>query len=308
MASISRRRFLSASAGVLAAVGLPRFQLVELAWGAGRLPPDLADIERLVGGRLGVAAVDAASGRRLDYRSGERFPMCSTFKWLLATQILWRVDRNEESLERVVRYGADDLLAWAPVTRRHVAGGGMTVAALLAAAIEESDNTAANLLLASIHGPASLTAFVRRLGDRITRLDRTEPDLNAAVPGDPRDTTSPAAMVADMERVLTGDVLAGASRARLLGWLEHAGTGKERLRAGFPAAWRAGDKTGSGGHGTTNDVAVAWPAPHAPVLVAAYLTETSAPNGARNAALAQVGDVVARWIGAHSRAGRGAGR
>ncbi len=257
--------------------------------------PDFGSIERQVAGRLGVAALDTATGRRLAYRADERFAMCSTFKWLLGAQILSRADAGTEQLSRVVPYGETDLLEYAPVTRAHVREGGMTISELVSAAIRYSDNTAANLLLQAVGGPASFTAYVRQLGDRITRLDRVEPDLNSAIPGDARDTTTPNAMVANLRLILLGDHLGRAARD-LIAWLVSNATGAEKLRAGLPATWRVGDKTGMGAHGATNDVAVTWPVNREPILVAAYLAETEAGVAGRNAALASVGRAVGRWV------------
>ena len=158
----------------------------------------IAGIEARIGGRIGVAALDTGSGKRLDYRAEERFPMCSTFKFLAAAAVLKRVDKGKEKLERFVPYSAKDILEYAPVTKEHLKEGGMTLGALCAAAIEQSDNTAGNLLLKAIGGPPGLTDFVRTLGDRVTRLDRIEPELNSAIPGDERDTTTPAAISSDM--------------------------------------------------------------------------------------------------------------
>src|SRR5947207_15229194 len=157
----------------------------------------VAAIEARTGGRIGVAALDTASSKHLDYRSEERFPMCSTFKFLAAAAVLKRVDNGQEKLHRFVFYGANDILEYAPVTKAHLKDGGMTLGALCAAAIEQSDNTAGNLLLDTIGGPVGVTNFARSVSDETTRLDRKEPELNSAIPGDERDTTTPAAMCAD---------------------------------------------------------------------------------------------------------------
>src|SRR5262245_28276903 len=154
----------------------------------------VATIEARTGGRTGVAALDTGSGKRLDYRAEERFPMCSTFKLLAAAAVLKRVDEKQEQLDRFVSYDPKDILEYAPVTKAHLKEGGMTLGALCAAAIEESDNTAGNLLLDAIGGPPGVTNFARSLGDQVTRLDRKEPDLNSAIPGDDRDTTTPGSM------------------------------------------------------------------------------------------------------------------
>jgi beta-lactamase class A len=256
---------------------------------------ELAAIERRVGGRLGVAVIDTASGSRLAYREHDRFPLCSTFKWLLVADVLSRVDARQEQLTRFVRYSPNDILDYAPITRAHVQDGGMTVEALAEAAIEYSDNTAANLLLNAVGGPSSFTAFLRQIGDPVTRLDRMEPELNSAVPGDPRDTTTPNAMVADMQALLLGRRLAGQSRDLLIDWLVRNTTGAERLRAGIPRDWRVGDKTGTGERGSTNDVAIMWPPGGLPILAAAYLTETTAGLSDRNGALEAVGRMIAQW-------------
>jgi beta-lactamase class A len=258
-------------------------------------PPEqqLAELERRTGGRLGVAALDTGTQRRIEHRAFEAFAMCSTFKLLLAGAILARVDAGKEHLDRIVAYGKSDLLDYAPVTTANVAKGGLTVQALCAAAVEESDNTAANLLLATLGGPDGLNAFVRSLGDRITQLDRTEPSLNEAAIGDPRDTTTPFAMAKDAQKLVLGTTLAMPSRELLTSWLVACETGTDAIRAGVPKTWRVGDKTGSGENGTRNDVAILWPPNGAPIVVAAYLTRaTSIANDQRNAALATVATIV----------------
>ena len=254
----------------------------------------LAAIEARVGGRLGVAALDVDSGRRLTWRADQRFPMCSTFKAMAVAALLQRVDAGQEQLDRLVHYSEADLQSYAPVTKARVAEGGMTLAELCAAAIGLSDNTAANLILASIGGPAGWTSFVRSLGDGASRLDRNEPTLNTAIVGDPRDTTTPTAMVQDLKSVLLGRALSPISCVMLKDWMFGAQTGLARLRAGLPSDWRVADKTGSGDNGTSNDIAVAW-APTGPIVITCYLTgATAASSQARDAAIADVGRVIAR--------------
>src|SRR5437879_2392194 len=175
----------------------------------------IAAIEARTGGRIGVAALDTASSKHLDCRSEERFPMCSTFKFLAAAAVLKRVDEKQEKLDRFVPYDAKDILEYAPVTKIHLKEGGMTLGALCAAAIEQSDNTAGNLLLDAIGGPIGLTNFARTIGDKVTRLDRKEPELNSAIADDERDTTTPAAMLADMLQLLLGNTLSPSSRHQL---------------------------------------------------------------------------------------------
>ena len=219
--------------------------------------------------------------------------MCSTFKLLTAAAVLKRVDAGAERLDRKIAYGPADLLSYAPVSKAHVAEGGMTVADLCAAAIDWSDNTAANLILQTIGGPQGFTRFARSLGDKVTRLDRNEPSLNESTPGDERDTTSPRAMAGDVRQVLLGDTLSEASRRQLETWLIGDKVGDKRLRAGLPPSWGIGDKTGSGEHGTANTIAIIRPPGQAPIIAAVYYTESSAPMDARNAIHKEIGTLIA---------------
>jgi beta-lactamase class A len=251
----------------------------------------LARLEQTNGGRVGVAVVDTATGDRSGYREDERFPMCSTFKFLLAAAVLQRVDRHQETLDRNIAIPPKPLLFHSPLTEPR-AGGMMTIIALCHAAVTQSDNTAANLLLESIGGPAGITGFARSIGDTVTRLDRMETSLNESLAGDPRDTTSPSAMAGDLKSVLLGDVLSSASRDQLTQWMAANLTGLERLRANLPEGWRSADKTGSNGEHTTNDIAVLWPAGRPPIIVAAYITQCIGAEGKRSAMLAEIGRMV----------------
>ena len=200
-----------------------------------------------------------------------------------------RVDAGRESLERRVPYTAADLVDYSPVTKARVGEGGMALGALCEAALTLSDNTAGNLMLKSLGGPQGITEFARSLGDTMTRLDRFETELNEALPGDPRDTTTPRSMMSNLQKLVFGDVLSAASKDQLTKWLLANKTGDTRLRAGLPAGWRVGDKTGSGERGTTNDIGVVWAPNRTPVVIAVYLTGTSASAEKRNATLAAVG-------------------
>ncbi len=266
------------------------------ATAAAELADATTSLEAKSGGRLGVAIIDVTTRRGLSHRADERFPILSTFKFVLSACVLERVERGEERLDRLVRYARTDLVEHSPVTEKHVEEG-MTVGALCHATMTWSDNAAANLLLASFGGPAALTAFMRRHGDLISRLDRIETALNEAAPGDPRDTTTPAAMLGLMQRILLGDVLSATSRERIVAWLVGNRTGDARIRAGLPSEWRAGDRTGTGGHASANDVAIVWPAPRRPLLIASYLTGSTLTPDGRNGVHAEVGRIAARLAG-----------
>jgi beta-lactamase class A len=255
---------------------------------------ELAAIEAKAKARLGVFAMDSDGEMRLSHRADERFPTCSTFKLLLAGVVLARVDAGEERLDRMIAYRRGDLLSNSPVTEANMATGRLSVERLCQAVVEVSDNTGANLLLASVGGPAGFTARLRDLGDDVTRLDRTELALNEATPGDPRDTTTPRAMATTVRTLLLRNALMSSSRTRLATWMQGAKTGLTLLRSATPAGWRAGDKTGRGAHGSTNDVAVFWPPEGPPLIVAAYLTECQEEAAVREAALASVGRLAVK--------------
>lgn len=288
---IARRGLLAAGAGVLLAPG---------AGLAGEpVSRALAGIEADLGGRIGVAALDGCGRVVAAWRGGERFALCSTFKVALAACVLERIDRGDLSGDDDVAIREADLLAYAPVTRVALPQGRMTIFDLCAAALEMSDNTAANLLLARVGGPPGVTARLRAWGDRVTRLDRIEPDLNSNLAGDPRDTTTPVAYALTVRRLLTGAALSDGSRARLTGWLVGCRTGLAKLRAGLPRDWRVGDKTGAGDHGGDNDVAIAWPPGRAPVVLTSYLSGSMRPasdraDAHRAIAAALVGTLVRR--------------
>jgi beta-lactamase class A len=255
----------------------------------GELQHRVAGLERRHGGRLGVAVLDSARVSVIAHRGDERFALCSTFKFLAAALVLARVDRRQESLTRRIFYARDYLVPYSPVTEKHAGESGLTVGEICEAAMTLSDNTAGNLLLDSFGGPAELTAYVRSLGDSVTRLDRREPELNEAKPGDPRDTTSPVAMLEVLRKTVLGTVLSTSSREQLTAWLVANQTGDRRLRAGVPKGWRVGDKTGSGANNATNDIAVIWPPMRAPIVVAVYYAEARESDDQRNAVLSEVG-------------------
>lgn len=252
----------------------------------------IAALEQQLGGRIGVLAVDTHNGARLAYRADERFAMCSTFKLLLAAAILAGVDRGEIKLAQLVPYDSADLLDYAPVAKAHVAEGKLSVEALAASIVEVSDNTAANLLLGLVGGPPGLTNYLRKLGDPITRLDRTETELNSNLLGDERDTTTPNAMIATMQRILIGDALSSHSHNKLIEWMKLCSTGLERLRAGLPSDWIVGDKTGTGANGAVNDLAIVWPPKRAPILIAAYMSESTRTTAELNAAHTKIGRMI----------------
>ncbi len=274
MGKMTRRKLLAGCSALATTAVAP-----ESLWAAAAsaaLTDTLRAIEGQSGGRLGVTALDTATGARIGARADERFPLCSTVKALTCGAVLAQIDAGHDSLDRRIVVAASDLLDYAPVTKTRVGGPGMTLRELCDAALTWSDNTAANLLVASLGGPSAVTAFARALGDGVTRLDRTEPTLNEATPGDPRDTTSPDAMASILRRLVLEDTLAPRSRDQLATWMMGCRTGLAKLRAGVPPDWRVGDKTGNGDHGSTNDIAILWPpGGRAPLILCVYMTETT---------------------------------
>ena len=264
---------------------------------AEEAPPALDNYERESGGRIGLYAENLATGAKLAWRADERFVMCSTFKAALAACVLARVDRGEDQLAAMIAYGEADLLEYAPAAKQRLSIGAMSVADMCKAIVELSDNTCANLLLARIGGPAALTAFWCSLGDATSRLDHNEPELNRSPPGDPHDTTTPAAMASSLRRLVVGDALSPASRDQLTAWMVDCKTGANRLRGGLPASWKIGDKTGNNGKDASGDIAVVWPKPDHPILIVAY-TQGGTPNATQiAAAFADIGRMVAARLG-----------
>jgi len=254
----------------------------------------MAQLEARHGGRIGVMAVDLEDRRVLGHRNDERFAMCSTFKFLLAAAIAAKVDAGEESWDRAIGYGKTDLIPWAPVTGKeeNLAKGSMSVGDLCGATLTWSDNPAANLLLPAIGGPEGLTRYLRSIGDTTTRLDRNEPELNSNQPGDPRDTSTPSAMVATMEQLLFGQALSAASQEKIIAWLVANRTGDKRIRAAMEPTWKVGDKTGTGENGAANDIAVIWPGKRKPFLLVVFCDVPQATAEQRDALIAD----TARWV------------
>lgn len=301
MTMTSSRRGLLAASFAAAALATPLARVLAAGTPKHVGPAaQLAALEQANGGRLGVAILDTQGGRRINHRGEHRFALLSTFKLLAAALVLVRVDRGEEQLDRRIVYDRDALVPYSPATEARTGPPGMPLADLCHAAVVLSDNTAGNLLLESFGGPAALTAFARTLGDRETRLDRTEPTLNDVPPGEVRDTTTPAAMLGSLRALLVGDALSSGARKRLTGWLEASTTGSARLRAGLPPDWRAGDKTGTNAT-ASNDVAILWPPQREPLLVSAYYDNPALESGQRDAVLAEVGRIVAGVVVAASK-------
>jgi beta-lactamase class A len=257
----------------------------------------LTAYERETGGRIGLYAENLSTGLKISWRAEERYVMCSTFKASLAAFVLARIDRNEDRLEDIVGYGSEDLLDYAPVARQNLARGAMSVEEMCKGAVELSDNTCANLLLARVGGPAALTAFWRSTGDTVTRLDHNEPELNCSPPGNPNDTTTPAAMAGNLRNFLLGEVLSQGSRDRLTRWMIAGKTGDNRLRAGLPRDWRVGDKTGNNGKDASGDIAIAWPASGGPILACVY-TQGGSPTAPQlESVYAEIGRMVGQRLG-----------
>ncbi|MFG2356243.1 class A beta-lactamase [Streptomyces sp. NPDC048521] len=255
---------------------------------------ELTDLEQRYGARLGVYARNVRTGRTVSHRAGERFPMCSTFKAFAAAAVL-RDHGGCAPLHRVIHYPPHDILPNSPRTEENQRTG-MTVAGLCAAAIQYSDNAAGNLLLRQIGGPEGLTRFFRSLGDDVSRLDRWEPELNTAIPGDPRDTTTPRAVGGSLERLALGRALDTADREQLLTWLKGNTTSGARFRAGLPRDWVLADKTGTGSYASAHDIGVAWTTRGTPVVLAVLSTKNTQDAPVDEALVAEAARVVARTL------------
>jgi beta-lactamase class A len=260
---------------------------------------DAAQLEKAVrakearlSAQIGVAVLDTKSNALWSYRGDERFPLLSTHKAFACAALLAKVGRGETSLQKQVTLLTTDLVANSPITKKHIGPDSMSLAELCAAAIAVSDNTAANAVLSAIGGPAALTDYFRSLGDQVSRLDRNETDLNENAPGDPRDTTTPAAAVADLNKLLLGDAMKPDAREQLKQWMLNDAVSGPLLRAAAPSDWRIADKTGAGERGSRGIIAVLWPPDRAPIVTAIYIRQTTASLDERNAAIARIGGAL----------------
>jgi beta-lactamase class A len=296
---IDRRTFLAAGAAAALAAGCRAADPAESRPPAQKAIDARGRFEAIratlgPGGRLGVAAIDTGSGRELRFDADSRYSMASTFKFPLAAAMLGAADAGEISLEEKLPIPPGELLDHSPAVERYREEGSLSIVRLCSAVVELSDNSAANMLLRRLGGPEALTRFIRSCGDRVTRSDRYEMELNSNLPGDPRDTTSPAAMAGLARTLVLGDRLSGQSRRHLSTWLTKAVPGADRLKAGLPSPpWLVGHKTGTGSNGAVNDVAVAWRSGRPPVVIASYISNGTAERPARFAAHAAVGRLVA---------------
>jgi beta-lactamase class A len=277
---------------------LSRRSLLGLAIAAACAAPagaaSLRSIQKRIGGRLGVHVLDSQSGKRLAFDDDKRFAMASTFKVPLAAALLWQVDHGAFPLSMTLPIAKKDVLSNSPIVEARIGTGTseMTVRDLCAAAVTYSDNAAANVLLAGIGGPEGLTRFIRSIGDQTTRFDRTELELNSNQFGDPRDTTTPRAMADTMLKIFTQDVLSLGSRALLIEWMSASRIGLDRVRAGLPKGWAAGDKPGTGPNGAYNDLVITWPPKRRPIMIAVYMSESELPAKELSAAHADIGALV----------------
>ena len=242
--------------------------------------------------RVGLAVLDTADGQRWQYRADERFPMASTSKALICAALL---ARGQGAMKTAWLVQQESIQSYSPTTEKMV-GEYVPAAQLCAITMRNSDNTAANGVLEMLGGPAAVTSFVRTVGDSVTRLDRNEPTLNEARPGDPRDTTTPQAMVQTLQNLVLGDALEPHARERLIAWLRNNKVGGPLLRAGVPEDWTMADRTGAGGFGTRGVVAVIWPPKRAPLIAAVYVTETEASMEDSNTAIAMIGKAIAASV------------
>lgn len=256
-----------------------------------RIQHQLSMLERDAQGRLGVVLIDTADNSRLSYRADERFPFCSTSKVMAVGALLKASEQQHDLLSQTVEIRQSDLVNYNPVTAKHV-GSRMRLDALAAATLQYSDNTAMNLLVGRLGGTSAVTRFSRSIGDEIFRLDRLEPELNSAIPGDMRDTTTPTAMAESLRKLTLGDALQPPQRARLVSWMKGNTTGDRSIRAGLPANWEVADKTGGGDYGTTNDIAVIWPTGRPPLILVVYFTRTEAKAATRPDVLARATHIV----------------
>ena len=281
------RRTLMAGLPLLAAAGPDRFAALRRA---------IPQIERSAGGPIGISLLDTHTGERFGHRANDRFPLCSTFKLLLAARLLAGADKSAWAMSERLPVTKADMLFNAPFTEKRI-GGSASLLELAEAMAVLSDNPAANIALARVGGPAALTAWLRSAGDTVTRLDRNEPEMNNETPGDPRDTTTPAAMLATSRALVEGRILSPAARRMLFGWMQASKTADTMIRPALPPGWQEANKTGAGSWRARNIVSVITPPGRRPIWVAAYLFAAKSELAERNRQFVPLGRAIVESVG-----------
>jgi len=251
----------------------------------------IVEIEENLNGRVGVSIYDSAEKTQWHYNGNSRFPLMSTFKVLACAKLLADVEKGVQSLDSSTIITKGSLIVWSPITQKLI-GKQITLKQGCSATMITSDNTAANIVLSGIEGPKGLTKFMRSIGDDVTRLDRIEPELNEAIAGDKRDTSTPNAMVNSLNTLLFGDVLSQRSKNQLMQWMIDNEITGSLFRSVLPVTWSIADRSGAGGNGSRGIVAVVWSKNISPIIISVYLTQTDAPFAIRNKAIASIGEEI----------------
>ncbi len=225
---------------------------------------------------VGAVAI-GESGQVVEYNGEARMPYASTMKVFVAAALL--ASTPVEERETIVRWTQAqlDVAGYSPLTSEHL-DDGLTLDALAEAAVRDSDNTAANLVMESLDGPSGVQDFLRALGDPTTVVTEYEPELNAIVPGSDQNTSTPLALATNLKTIFEGDALEQGSRETLLDWMTGNATGDALIRAAAPSGWTVADKSGGAG-GVRNDVAVVTTESGEQIYIA-ILTATKDPAAA----------------------------
>ncbi|MDM5427830.1 class A beta-lactamase Bla1 [Bacillus mycoides] len=254
---------------------------------------EFSQLEKKFDARLGVYAIDTGTNRTIAYRSNERFAFASTYKALAAGVLLQQ--NSTEKLNEVITYTKDDLVEYSPVTEKHV-DTGMTLGQIAEAAVRSSDNTAGNILFNKIGGPKGYEKALRQMGDRVTMADRFETELNEAIPGDIRDTSTAKAIATNLKAFTVGNALPADKRKILTEWMKGNATGDKLIRAGVPTDWVVGDKSGAGSYGTRNDIAIVWPPNRAPIIIAILSSKDEKEATYDNKLIADAAEVIVKAL------------
>lgn len=248
--------------------------------------------EKTLKARIGLSIINTADGKLISYRGDERFPLNSTHKALTCAALLKLVDEQKLKLTETVSFDQSRLVSYSPITEKHVTPDSMSWQDVCSASVSYSDNTAANLVFEKLGGPEKATQFLRKAGDQVSRMDRTEPEINDVAAGELRDTTTPEAIVKTLQKLLIGDVLSPESREQLKQWMVNDQVANDLLRSQLPQGWTIADKTGSGNDGSRSIISVIWPEYGDPLIVTIYITQTSSTVAESNKAIARIGKVM----------------
>jgi beta-lactamase class A len=220
--------------------------------------------------------------------------MHSVVKLPIAVAVLEHVQAGRLALDRTVTVHEGDL-APGLTTARHWprVPASATLRSLLELMLIESDNTAADLLLDRVGGPAAVRERLQARGLRGIEIARTmKAQARSAAAGEQAalDVATPLELVRLLAMLRRGELLRPDATALLLDLLGRARTGEHRLRGLLPPSAQVAHKTGTGARGSvTNDIGlIALPGGRGHLAMAVMVAGSSRPVARQERTIAEL--------------------